>query len=185
MEWSTPVGDAKACGGDAMMRAAALQQVNGYRDGLIAGEEPELCVRLRQAGWKIHRLDHEMTLHDAAITRFEQWWRRNVRGGHAFAEGAWLHGAAPERHWVKETARAMFWGIVWPLATLMLSGSVGPVALLMLLAYPLQMARLSRLPGGVSQAFFMVLGKFPEAWGALRFYKHQLLRKTSTLIEYK
>lgn len=92
-EWDTPVGDAQACGGDAMMRVVALAAVNGYRDGLIAGEEPELCVRLRQSGWRIHRLDQEMTLHDAAMTRFSQWWRRTLRSGHAYAEGAWIHGA--------------------------------------------------------------------------------------------
>jgi hypothetical protein len=31
-----------------------------------AGEEPELCVRLRRRGWRILRLDAEMTRHDAA-----------------------------------------------------------------------------------------------------------------------
>lgn len=65
-----PVGDAKACGGDALMRTDALQQVQGYRDSLIAGEEPELCLRLRQQGRLVHRLGVDMTLHDAAITRF-------------------------------------------------------------------------------------------------------------------
>ena len=54
-----------------------LRQVGGYRDDLIAGEEPELCVRLRAAGWRIWRLDAEMTLHDAAMTRFGQWWQRS------------------------------------------------------------------------------------------------------------
>lgn len=184
-EWNTPIGDAKACGGDALIRVAALRQVNGYRDDLIAGEEPEMCVRLRQAGWKIHRLDHEMTLHDAAMTRFGQWWRRTVRGGHAFAEGAWLHGAAPERHWVRETARALFWGAAWPLPVLMLAIWVSPWAWGLLLAYPLQVFRLSRLQGGFLHAFFMVLGKFAEARGALTFYKNLMLRRQRSLIEYK
>lgn len=94
-EWDTPIGETRQCGGDAMMRAHAFTSVNGYRDAMIAGEEPELCVRLRQKGWSIHRLDHEMTLHDAAITRFGQWWKRSMRAGHAYAEGAWLHGSPP------------------------------------------------------------------------------------------
>ena len=42
-----------ACGGDALMRASAFQQVSGFDASIIAGEEPELCVRLRQKGWKI------------------------------------------------------------------------------------------------------------------------------------
>ncbi|RYI23340.1 MAG: glycosyltransferase, partial [Acetobacteraceae bacterium] len=84
-EWDTPVGEAKACGGDALMRVKAVAEVGGYDAGLIAGEEPELCVRLRRAGWTVWRIDREMTLHDAAMTRMSQWWKRTRRGGHAFA----------------------------------------------------------------------------------------------------
>jgi GT2 family glycosyltransferase len=73
------VGEAEACGGDALMRVGPLQQVGGFRASLIAGEEPELCLRLRSADWKIVRVGAEMTLHDAAMTRFRQWWRRAVR----------------------------------------------------------------------------------------------------------
>lgn len=184
-EWDTPVGDAQACGGDVLMRASALRQVGGYRDDLIAGEEPELCVRLRQAGWRIHRLDEEMTLHDAAMTRFGQWWRRTVRSGHAFAEGAWIHGAAPERHWVKETLRAMLWGAALPVSLLILGLAVNPWALCLFAAYPLQMMRLSRGPGGWRRAFFLVLGKFAEAWGVLKFCKSLIFQKRERLIEYK
>ncbi|MCA1993210.1 MAG: glycosyltransferase, partial [Coleofasciculus sp. S288] len=108
IEWDTPVGEAKACGGDSMMRVEAFQQVGGFNPTLIAGEEPELCVRLRQKGWKILRLDAEMTLHDAQMTHFSQWWKRTLRAGHAYAEGAWLHGRSSERHWVKESRSIWF-----------------------------------------------------------------------------
>ena len=101
--------EARAFGGDVMIRAAALENVGGYRDDLIAGEEPELCIRLRAAGWRIWRLPYEMTSHDAAMTRFSQWWRRAMRAGYAFAQGAHLHGASPERHWVWESRRAWLW----------------------------------------------------------------------------
>jgi GT2 family glycosyltransferase len=106
IEWDTPIGASKACGGIAMVRAEALADVGGYRADLIAGEEPELCVRLRAAGWKVWRLDTEMALHDASMTRFGQWWKRALRGGHAFAEGVYLHGAPPERHCVKQSRSA-------------------------------------------------------------------------------
>jgi GT2 family glycosyltransferase len=75
LEWASyPFGYAGACGGDALMRVAPVRQVGGYNPDIIAGEEPELCLRLRQRGWKILRVDAEMTLHDAAMTRFGQWW---------------------------------------------------------------------------------------------------------------
>lgn len=183
-EWNTPVGQAKACGGDALMRLSALQEVGGYRDDLIAGEEPELCVRLRQAGWTIWRLDEEMTWHDAALTRFGQWWQRSKRAGHAFAEGAALHGAPPERHWVAETRRALIWGLMWPLAVLLLGLTASPWFFLLLATYPAQVLRLSRQKS-LPWAVFTVLGKFPEALGALSYHATRLRGGNAKIIEYK
>ncbi len=183
-EWNTPVGEARACGGDALMRMDALRAVGGYNADLIAGEEPDLCVRLRQAGWRIWRLDAEMTAHDAQITKFGQWWKRTKRAGHAFAEGAALHGTPPERHWVAETRRALVWGLAVPLLITGLIAVVGPVGLLGALVYPLQVVRLAQR-GGPLWAFFSVLGKFAEAQGALSFYWRSLRGGQKSLIEYK
>ncbi len=183
-EWDTPMGEARACGGDALMRVAALRDAGGYREDLIAGEEPELCVRLRQAGWRIWRLDAEMTAHDAQIMRFGQWWQRSKRAGHAFAEGAALHGAAPERHWVAETRRALLWGALGPAAIVLSFVLLGPWGLLVALVYPLQVLRLARR-GGLSWAFFSVIGKFAEARGALGYYWRRISGTEKRLIEYK
>ena len=189
-EWDTPTGRAKACGGDAMMRVAALVQVGGFRDALIAGEEPELCVRLRQAGFEIWRLDAEMTWHDAAITRFGQWWRRARRAGYAFAEGAALHGRAPERHWVVETRRALAWGAGLPAGILLASAVLGAPGLLLGLAYPAQVVRLAARegmgrPASWEAAFFTTLGKFAEAQGALASLGDRLRSRRRGIIEYK
>lgn len=185
VEWDTPVGEAKACGGIALVRVAAFGAVNGFREDLIAGEEPELCVRLRAAGWKIWRLDHDMALHDAAMTHWRQWWRRSVRGGFAYAQGAWLHGAPPERHWVRETVRALAWGAGVPLLVLAAAPFVGAWGLALLLVYPLQMLRLTLGLRDAPRAFFLVAGKWAEAWGGLQFYAGRLLRRRRRLIEYK
>jgi GT2 family glycosyltransferase len=162
----------------------AVRAVSGYRDDLIAGEEPELCVRLRKRGWRIMRLDADMTWHDAAITRFSQWWRRSRRAGHAFAEGAALHGAPPERHWVTETRRALIWGAGLP-AIILMGALIEPwLAFFMALIYPVQVMRLGKtMP--IERAIFMVLGKFPEAQGALGFYLVRLLGLKRGILEYK
>ena len=188
-EWDTPIGPALACGGDALMRLAAVRAVGGYRPDLIAGEEPELCLRLRRAGGTIWRIDAEMTWHDAAMTRFGQWWRRTKRAGHAFAEGAALHGAPPDRHWVAETRRALLWGAGLPLAAL-LAGALHPAGLAILLLWPLQVLRLGwrwRDQGraGWEAALFTVLGKIPEALGAIGFWWGRLRGRKRGLIEYK
>ena len=182
-EWNTPVGQADACGGDALMRVGPLRGVGGYRDDLIAGEEPELCLRLRKAGWVIWRLDAEMTAHDAQITRFGQWWRRSQRAGHAFAEGAARFHTPAYPHWRTEARRIQVWGIALPLAIVVLP-LVHPIFLALALAYPAQVARLSRRMGLVP-AFFNTLGKLPEGMGAMTFYARRLTRRRARLIEYK
>lgn len=185
-EWDTPVGEAAACGGDALFRLGAVRAVGGYRDDLIAGEEPELCVRLRAEGWRVWRLDAEMTWHDAAMTRFAQWWARSKRAGFAFAEGAALHGAPPERHWVAETRRALIWGAALPAVVVITAAASLPVALMLALVWPLQALRLSRRPGiGWERATFLTLGKFAEAQGALAYYFGRLSGRRRGLIEYK
>ncbi len=189
LEWDTPVGEALACGGDALVRVEAFEAVGGFRPQLIAGEEPELCVRLREEGWKIWRLDAEMTQHDAAMTRFGQWWVRTVRGGHAFSEISWLHRNSPFGIWRRETARAVLWGGVLP-ATICLGALVRPGVLWGALIYFLQICRIALSRGPTlsmswKYALFATLAKVAELQGILKFWTHQWGRRTVTLIEYK
>ena len=189
-EWDVPLGRVRACGGDVMMRVAALDQVGGYRDDFIAGEEPELCVRLRAAGWAIWRIEAEMTRHDAAMTRFGQWWRRNVRSGYAFALGRSAHGAPPERLWVWESRRAWLWGIWLPLAAALAVIAFGAPGLALLLIYPLQLLRrIPRQRGAlrdrIELAALELLGRFAEGLGQLRFAADRLFKGRSQIIEYK
>jgi GT2 family glycosyltransferase len=194
IEWDTPVGEAKACGGDFMMRARAFQQVEGFNPALIAGEEPEMCVRLRQKGWKILRLDAEMTLHDAQMTSFAQWWKRAQRAGHAYAEGSWMHGSEPERHWVKETQSAWLWGLVLPALALAMALPTEGWSLLLLSAYPLATYRIYNYyvkhrdittKDAAIYALSCVLAKFPHLQGQIQFHQRRLLGQQSKLIEYK
>ncbi len=190
IEWDTEVGLAKACGGIAMARVDTFEVAGGYRADLIAGEESELCVRLRSTGLQIWRLDAEMALHDAAMTHFWQWWKRTRRTGYAYAEGRYLHGSSPEMHRVKESRRIWVWGLVIPVVAVGLTFWLGVWGLAVLLVYPMQVVRLA-LRGTRSmkinlwRALFLVLGKFPETLGQLHFLYNRLAGKTAHLIEYK
>lgn len=182
LEWQADPGEVEAIGGIALLRRKAIEEVGGYRADLIAGEEPEMCLRLRQAGWRIHRLPDEMAWHDAAMTRMGQWWRRMTRAGHAFAEGASLHGSTGYMR--AETRRAILWGAVLPLAAIA-GALVTPATLFLLLGYPAQMLRL-RLKGMPwLQAVFLVVGRLPEAQGVIGFHLDRLRGRRRGLIEYK
>jgi cellulose synthase/poly-beta-1,6-N-acetylglucosamine synthase-like glycosyltransferase len=188
LEWDTPLGDAEACGGDALLRVSALRQVGGYDEGVIAGEEPELCFRLRRAGWFIRRIDGEMTLHDAAMTHFWQWWRRAVRAGHAYAD---LY--ARHRYWAREVRSILVLGLVVPsLALTAAPATAGcSLGLFGLHAVAYRRALLRRRARGDSAsdaalyARFCVVAKFAQLAGMARFVANRALGRRAEIIEYK
>jgi len=201
MEWDTPVGRAEACGGDAMYRAAAFTAIGGFNGTLIAGEEPELCYRLRASGRVIARLDAEMTLHDADMTRFGQWWKRAVRAGHAYAENAAMHGGGllGRGHRVKQTRSIVLWGGVMPVVAALaaVAAAVWPWAALVPavvgLGYLALLAKVTRyrlrhgdpLRLAAVYALFAVIGKLPNLVGVIKYWRTRRSGKRATLIEYK
>ncbi|MEO1717647.1 MAG: glycosyltransferase [Planctomycetota bacterium] len=193
MEWETPIGEAESCGGDALIRVEAFEDVNGYDASVIAGEEPEMCFRLREKGWTIRRINREMTMHDAALTRFGQWWKRMVRAGHAAAEGMAMHGKSAERFNVRRTLRPVFWACVAPLFAVLLAPFTLGLSMVALVGlYGVQFARLwqreterkgwrnARLFAG-----FTVLGQFALFAGVVKYWWGRWRGKRSAIIEYK
>jgi GT2 family glycosyltransferase len=193
IEWDVPSGEVGEIGGIAMARAEVFRAAGGFDATLIAGEEPELCFRLRRDGWKILRLGADMARHDAAMTRFGQWWRRAVRSGHAYAEGASQHGAETDRYRVHETASIAFWGAGLPAGIGIAACLIHPAALVLLGAYPVLAARVYRHmrrralspADSLAYAGFCTLAKFPQAIGVGQFHYGRLAGKRRAIIEYK
>jgi cellulose synthase/poly-beta-1,6-N-acetylglucosamine synthase-like glycosyltransferase len=199
-EWNVPIGDAPGCGGDALFRVKALQEVNYYNPTMIAGEDTEMSMRLRKRGWRLRRIDSEMTLHDAAMTRFGQWWNRTLRSGHAFGEMAFLHPDARNPDWPRMVRSIVFWGGAMPAALvlmLLLSIVWSPLflgaALLALLPWPLRMVQLIRrqrdrgLSSSIARAsgVLLMVGKVPQFMGLAGYHANRLSGRASSLIEYK
>ncbi len=193
MEWNTPVGTATEFGGDVVMRADVFQQLKGYNARVIAGEDSEFAVRMRGAGWKILRIDHDMTWHDAAIMRFGQWRKRTVRSGHALAQRASLHGAGKTRDCVAQQRSVMLWGGAVPLAALALAWPTRGLSLFLFLGYLWLLWRIFRwrrhmhdTPRDAAHyACFCVLAKFPQLLGVAMFYWNVWRGRDSEIIEYK
>jgi GT2 family glycosyltransferase len=188
--WDIQNGESKICGGDALIRVAAFNQVDGYRAELICGEEPEMCVRLRKHGWLIWRLGVPMTLHDAAMFHFGQWWKRSLRTGYGFAQGAALHGTSTDRHGVPESLRAWLWGFCIPAASCLLTVAFGWWGLIALMVYPIQISRIaargkrSRRENWL-RATALVVSKFAEMFGQIKYLVDRVRGVRSGLIEYK
>ncbi len=192
IEWNSPVGMAKSTGGDFMCRVQALLDVNGFAPQVIAGEEPEMCFRMRQKGWKIERLDHDMTLHDANIIRVSQWWKRAERSGHAYAQGFSMHGSSAERYCFKDLMRILLWALCIPLLLLVLLCVLGPLSLLLLFVYPLKVMQIfikqvKDMGNGVAFAYAtsLVVGKFAQFKGVCSFLAKYVSGKSFNIIEYK
>ena len=201
LEWDTPVGEAFACGGDALMRAVAFDEVGGFNETAAAGEEPELCQRFRRAGWSVWRVDAEMTRHDLGMTRFRQWWRRQYRGGY---NGLDVATRFPDRDniFARGLSRARFWAIGWPVAVLVagLAGClVGGAAValvaaaLVALVMPLQVLRLAakirgRVDGpwtALAYGALTMVGKWAELAGQVGYALDRRRGRMARLIEYK
>lgn len=187
-EWDTPLGPIKWCGGDVLMRARALREVNGYNSELIACEEPELCFRLRTRGWTILRIDAEMTRHDADITCFSQWWTRCTRTGYSYLQAYSLHRREPGRFLSQEIRSAGIWGAAFPL--LLFASAFEPLLIALAgLMILIQAKRINRRYEGKVLAprfaFFAILINLPIAVGMLRYLRFRLMGKQSALIEYK
>ncbi|MDJ0507864.1 MAG: glycosyltransferase family 2 protein [Crocosphaera sp.] len=193
LEWNTPIGEAKACGGDALMKVKALQQVKGYNDTLICGEEPEMCLRLARQGWKIWRLDEDMTHHDADMTQFSQWWTRAIRGGWSVAQGVAMYGKAPEKYMIRQWRSNWLWGLIIPAMALALAWWTSGLSLLLLMGYGVLGVRIYqyRLSCGdksahsLLYALFCLIGKFPNVIGQIQYQIKQWQNQPATLIEYK
>ncbi|MEM9781768.1 MAG: glycosyltransferase [Pseudomonadota bacterium] len=208
IEWQAEPGASDATGGIAMMRRHALAEAGGFNETMIAGEEPELCLRLARAGWAIWRLDHPMALHDAAMARFGQFWMRSIRAGWAALEGALMHGGGPERYNRARVRSTLIWGLAMPLTALAggLGGIVAAFAGLLSLASAsfavaslavalaaLQMVRLmqQRLRRGdgwriaLAFAWFTMVAKPAQVIGMARLLRRNLRGGTAGLIEYR
>ena len=201
LEWDTPVGEAKSCGGDAMMRAEPFRAAGGFDPSVAAGEEPELCQRLREKGHKILRIDAEMTLHDAAMLHFGQWWKRAVRSGYGAMDVATRFG----HHglFVSQVENARRWAIGWPLlvaaVTLLVAiatrsvpwtlvTAVCGVQLLALQTLRLGIKALRRVPDGKTALAYGVLtmiGKWANVLGQYRYRRDRAAGRNTRLIEYK
>ena len=204
IEWDTPLGATRSVGGDALVRATAFRAVNGFNETLLAGEEPDLCLRLRNAGGIIERIPVEMSRHDAAILSFRVWWRRMVRGGYGAGVVARLwrrrvpHAEVPFR---KLTRSAVLWTDVWMLLLLVGAGFGGAMngvqgAMLSLLlpfgVWLLQLMRSAfyvrkRTSGRHALVFglFIMIAKWAQRLGLLLQFKDALVGRNHRLIGYK
>ncbi len=177
LEWDTPLGRTQACGGDSMMRLSAYEEAGGFRPELLAGEEPELAARLRARGWDLWRLNQPMTRHDAAISRFGQWWRRAMRGGFGYAQVWSVTGGLPQRVYGTQLRSALLWAAAVPLAVVLIACWTGQVAtvLALPLLYSAQVTRMTvrrghRLLFNWQHSAMIMLAKIPELIGATRFF---------------
>jgi glycosyltransferase involved in cell wall biosynthesis len=141
LEWRKPAGEIRHCGGLFMIRVEVFRRVGGFDPTIAAGEEPDLCCRIRQAGFRVVRLDCPMATHDLDMMRFSQWWRRSVRGGYG-ALKLTLFGPVISRGAFRSQVRStLVWGIGLPIAAIVAFGVVSAVG-----AWPWSLSLLAMWP---------------------------------------
>lgn len=203
MELRGPLGSIDACGGVAMYRARDFEASCGFNERMIAGEEPELCARLRRAGRAIWRIPVPMALHDADMHTFRQWWTRAIRCGYAYADGFAIQRRSAGRHNLREVMRCLVWGAAAPIACVagLLIGLIIPGAdVVALAAFSLLALAWLKIGSGSYRsrrslgdsrgdsalyAAACVVAKVPEALGVMKFAGQRLAGRSPQLIEYR
>lgn len=188
-EWDRPAGEILTCGGDMMVRPAAYLEAGGFDDTVIAAEDDEFCVRVRAKGWVMKRIPVEMTYHDAAMTRFGQWWQRAIRSGHGFAQVGYMHPP----YFATEQKRVLIYGGLVPLAALGLA-FLSPMALILIVAiYGMNYMRTVKglvrkgMEGSRARrhSVLLTLSKLPNILGMGVFHWRRLKGRSMQIIEYK
>lgn len=193
IEWNQPPGATTASGGIAMMRLSAFSAAGGFDPNVVAAEDDEICCRIRAQGGRVVRLSAEMALHDAAMTRLSQWWRRAARSGHAYAQLTAMHGRDAMRHWRPMIRSILFWGAALPAAAVLLAWPTRGWSLVLFLGHPVLGWRIharKRREGIPSRhAFLYALScvgmKLPQALGVALFWFRRFSGRPMTIIEHK
>mgnify|MGYP001548860409 FL=1 len=196
LDWVYPPGNSAFCGGDALMRRDALLHVDGFDDTLIAGEEPELCRRLRACNYRIIHIDAPMTQHDLGITSFSAYWRRAFRAGHAYAEVAHRYRDSADPLWRDESRSNLIKGLILLVTPFMftLALSISPVLALGLCiaaagflarsAYRCRWKSNDRTTRWI-YAGHSLLQQVPIMFGQLAWHLNRWKGQRQRLIEYK
>ena len=112
-DWYIPPGDYRLCGGNALWKRSAFDEAGLFDGELIAGEEPDLCFRVRQKGYRIVCIDSPMVKHDLDMHYFKDYWNRSVRSGTAYAIIAMRYRKTQEKLWFKEMTRNFAEVFIW------------------------------------------------------------------------
>lgn len=194
VEWRMGVvGEISHFAGEVMIRSIALSKVGGYNNNVIAAEDDELSVRLRQAGGKLLRIDRENTIHDANMHSIGQWWKRAKRCGYGFAQVSNLHGSSSERKFVKELRSTWMWGLIVPLSALTLTFPTHGLSLIAFGKYPVTVLKVIyqtrqrgfSWPESIAWGVSCGMASFPGALGATKFHIDRIGHKQPKIIEYK
>lgn len=201
LDWIFPAGETSFCGGDALFRREALDAAGGFDASLIAGEEPELCRRLRASGWTIRHIDAPMTRHDLGIRRFSQYWRRCERAGHAYASIARRFAGTSDPLWLAESRRNVVHAsvltalLLLPLIVTLVAGALaggiaalacsGLLAVLVARTARRQRWKTGRTGDAIVYAVHSHLQQFPIVAGQIAYWLRARHQAPRALIEYR
>jgi len=198
LDWIAPAGIVEFCGGDALIRREVLERVGGFDERLIAGEEPEMCQRIRALGFTILHVDRPMTGHDLAMMRFSQYWRRAVRTGYAYAEVSTRFRKTAFPIWDKKARKNFIHGagmlgiiVGAPLGAIALHSMIpiaAAAAIIALLAVRTAIRFRWKTADLVTLLLFGLhshLIQIPLLFGQLKYQRARFTGRATKLIEYK
>jgi glycosyltransferase involved in cell wall biosynthesis len=183
-DWVYPTGEVDACGGDALIRRKALEEVNGYDDELLAGEEPDMCKRMRALHYRIYRIDTLMTLHDLHIHTFRSYWIRCLRTGYAYASVSHRRPFDKNPLWKQESQHNLMKGGAFFLGLILLPWTWLPFFLWFIATCGLICVSAFKTKSW-SYALYAHFQHIPMFIGQIAYWLDRMRFRKRSLIEYK
>jgi len=192
IEWSREIGETDSVGGIFIIRAQLFFKLGGFNEYLVAGEEPELCSRVKQKDKRILRIKQLMALHDSGQMMFKQWWARTLRNGVAIAQSIAPQHEQRFVYAFKNVLSIVSWVFILPIV-LILSVMYSPFSLLLLLIYPLKVLHIyskslhdiETKRDRLIYSLFCIVGKLPEFVGIIKYMMNYLLKRQQKIVEHK
>lgn len=198
LDWIYPPGFTDFCGGDALVRRCVVEKIGGFDENLIAGEEPEMCRRIRAIGYKILHVDRPMTGHDLAMKSWKQYWKRASRAGYAYAEVSERFRFTPLPFWKKESranrVRAIvllaipLCGVVFSVVLFSFWPAAAAFTVLFLLVLRTAAKARSKSRNSLTRLLYALHShaqQIPIFWGQLQYIRDRRAGARRGLIEYK
>jgi len=119
IDWEKNIGETHHFGAEVLIKKSVLDDVGGYDDELISGQNGDISFRIKEKGYHILRIDKIMSYHNIKKNNFRKYFWRNFRHGYGHIQVAIRHYKKNGRRLLNNYIKIVIKGILNPVLILL------------------------------------------------------------------